>query len=107
MRDVRGAPFFLRLGARMRGPPGLPVGVLRRVSISDVVCEGPANTMPAIIAGVPGHPVEDIVLNNIHIVQKGGGSAVMAEIVPPEEVGWYPEPAAFGPLPAQGLFVRH
>ena len=107
MRDIRGAPLFLRLGARMRAPKGLPVGVLRRVSISDVLCEAPANAMPAMIAGIPGHPVEDIVLNNIHIVQKGGGSAEMAEIVPPEEVRWYPEPAAFGDLPAQGLFVRH
>ncbi len=31
MRDIRNAPFFLRLGARMRGPAGVPVGTLRRV----------------------------------------------------------------------------
>src|SRR3954452_6679579 len=48
MRDIRNAPFFLRLGARMRGPTGVPVGTLRRVIISDVVCHGPANDMPAI-----------------------------------------------------------
>ncbi|MDA8051569.1 MAG: glycoside hydrolase family 28 protein [Rhodospirillales bacterium] len=107
MRDIRNAPFFLRLGERMRGPAGRPVGRLRRVIISDVVCDAPANTMPAIISGIPGHPIEDVVLSNIRIVQKGGGSAAMANIVPPEERRRYPSPAAFGTLPAQGLFVRH
>src|ERR1700690_2050432 len=29
MRDLAGAPIFLRLGARMRGPAGVPVGALR------------------------------------------------------------------------------
>ena len=48
-RDIRNAPFFLRLGARLRAPPGRPVGALRRVIIDDVVCEAPANAMPAII----------------------------------------------------------
>jgi len=107
MRDIRNAPLFLRLGARMRAPPGRPVGVLRRVSISDVVCEAPANAMPAILSGIPGHPLEDIVLRNISIVQKGGGTAAMARIVPPEETRFYPSPEAFGSLPAQGFFIRH
>lgn len=37
MRDIVNSPFFLRLGARMRGPEGTPVGVLRRVKISNVI----------------------------------------------------------------------
>ena len=37
MRDIVGAPIFLRLGARMRGPAGVPVGALRRVLISNIV----------------------------------------------------------------------
>jgi polygalacturonase len=36
MRDVQGALFFLRLGARMRGPDETPIGKLRRINISDV-----------------------------------------------------------------------
>ena len=107
MRDIRNAPFFLRLGARMRGPPGRPAGQLRRVSISDVVCQAPRNAMPAIICGIPGHPVEDIVLRNIRIEQEGGGTSAMARILPPEDIRHYPEPNIFGPLPAQGLFLRH
>ncbi|MGH7117554.1 MAG: rhamnogalacturonidase [Acetobacteraceae bacterium] len=107
MRDIRNAPFFLRLGARMRGPPGRPAGRLRRVRISDVVCQAPGNAMPAIICGIPGYPIEDIVLENIRIEQEGGGTPAMARIAPPEDVRYYPEPSAFGGLPAQGLFLRH
>jgi polygalacturonase len=107
MRDIRNTPFFLRLGARLRAPPGRPVGVLRRIVITDIVCDAPANTMPAIIAGLPGHPVEDVLLSNIRLRQMGGGSAAAAAIVPPELDSDYPEPSRFGPLPACGLFVRH
>lgn len=71
MRDIRNAPFLLRLGARMRGPPGRPVGYLRRISISGVVCTAPANAMPASLCGIPGHPLEDIVLRNIRLSGSG------------------------------------
>ncbi|HZB90407.1 MAG TPA: glycosyl hydrolase family 28-related protein, partial [Stellaceae bacterium] len=67
MRDIRNAPFFLRVGARLRGPPGLTAGTMRRIIISDVVCDAPANTMPAIVAGIPGHPVEDVSIANVYL----------------------------------------
>jgi polygalacturonase len=106
MRDIRNAPFFLRLGARLRGPPGIAPGTLRRIIISDIVCDAPANDMPAIISGIPGHVIEDITISNFYLVQRGG-SADRAAINPPEEEKDYPEPSHFGPLPAQALFVRH
>jgi hypothetical protein len=59
MRDIRNAPFFLRLGARLRAPAGTGVGKFKRVIISNINCNAPANDMPAIIAGVPGSPIED------------------------------------------------
>ena len=49
MRDIRNAPFFLRLGARLRGPAGTSVGTFKRVIISNIICDAPANDMPAII----------------------------------------------------------
>ena len=64
-------------------------------------------TMPAIIAGIPGHPIEDVRVSDVFMVQKGGGSAATAEIVPPEQEREYPEPSFFGPLPAQGILVHH
>jgi polygalacturonase len=105
MRDIRNAPFFLRLGARLRGPQGTSVGTLRRVIISNIICEGAANEMPAIISGIPDHPVEDISISDVMVVQKGGSAPL--DINPPEQEHDYPEPNRLGPLPAQGLFVRH
>ena len=55
MRDARTSPFFLRLGARLRGPAGTQVGSIKRVMIRDVTCYGPMSDMPSIIAGIPGH----------------------------------------------------
>jgi polygalacturonase len=107
MRDIRNAPFFLRLGARLRAPAGTSAGTLRRVIINEVICDAPANHMPAIIAGIPGHPIEDIGVSDVSMAQKGGASAAIAEISPPEQEREYPEPSFFGPLPAQGLLVRH
>ena len=107
MRDIRNAPFFLRLGARLRGPPGTDVGTFKRVIISNVVCDAPANDMPAIIAGIPGHPIEDISVSDVLLVQRGGGAAAWAEIDPSEREHDYPEPSFLGALPAQGLLVRH
>jgi polygalacturonase len=107
MRDIRNAPFFLRLGARLRAPADTSVGNLKRVMLSNIVCDAPGNAMPAIIAGIPGHLIEDVNVSDVMMVQKGGASAAHADIVPPEEEHDYPEPSFFGPLPACGLFVRH
>jgi polygalacturonase len=107
MRDIRNAPFFLRLGARLRGPAGTSVGTFKRVLISNIICDAPANDMPAIIAGIPGHPIEDVSISDVLMVQKGGASAALADIDPPEQEREYPEPSSFGPLPARALLVRH
>jgi len=37
MRDISNSPIFLRLGSRVRGPRGTPVGALRRVNINNVI----------------------------------------------------------------------
>jgi polygalacturonase len=107
MRDIRNAPIYLRLGSRMRGPAGVRVGRLRRVQISNVVSYGPANTMPVIISGVPGHSVDDIKISEVHLIQQGGGTAELARIRPPEQENEYPEPARLGSLPSQHFFIRH
>jgi polygalacturonase len=106
MRDIRNAPFFLRLGARLRGPMGTGVGTLKRVMINNIVCDAPLNDMPAIVTGIPEHPIEDISVRDVFIRQKGSSTAKV-EIDPPEEEGEYPEPSFFGPLPALALMIRH
>jgi len=129
MREVSNAPFFLRLASRMRGPAGTPVGTLRRVSISNVTVYDADPRYASIIAGVPGHPVEDVRFSNVRIWYRGGLSLDVAASQPanlvnnffrppggnpprdpyavPEREAMYPEPSLFGVLPAYGFYVRH
>ena len=107
MREVTTAPIFLRLGRRMRGPEGAPVGAIRRVQISNVAAWDADPRFASIIAGLPGHPVEDVRLSDIRILYRGGGTREQAALDPPEREANYPEPSMFGELPAYGLFVRH
>lgn len=107
MRDIRNSPIFLRLGTRMRGPQGTPVGTLKRILISNVTCHGANTELSSIISGVPGHNIEDIKINDVYIHQLGGGTSEMANLQPPEKEDAYPEPRMFGTLPAQGFFIRH
>jgi polygalacturonase len=107
MRDIVDVPFFLRLGRRMRGPEGVPVGQLRRVSISNVVVSNADSRQAAIISGIPGHYIEDIKFSDVYIQHRGGGTRENAAAEPPEIENAYPEPNRFGPIPAQGFFIRH
>jgi len=107
MRDVVRDPIFIRLGARMRGPAGTPVGAIRRVIISNIVAYNVDTTGVCTIAGIPGHYIEDITLNNIRIYHKGGGSKEESKKPIPEMEDKYPEPGMFHVTPAYGLFIRH
>ena len=107
MRDITSAPIFLRLGARMRAPQGTPVGELRRVSISNVRVYNSNPLYACIISGIPGHAIQDLELNNIHIYFTGGGTAWQAKKQVPENEKNYPEPSMFGSMPAYGFYVRH
>jgi polygalacturonase len=130
MRDVSNSAIFLRLGNRARGPEGTQVGAIRRVTISHVVASGVDARYPIIIAGLPGHPIEDVRLSDIRVVSRGGLSLEQAAqqpadlvntfflrgpglggphdpYLPPEQEKGYPEPSMFGLLPAYGLYVRH
>jgi hypothetical protein len=130
MRNICNAAIFLRLGNRARGPAGTPVGVIRRVSISHVVASDVDARYPILIAGLPGHPIEDVRLSDIRVVSRGGlslddAAKQPAELVnrfflrapgladprdpyiPPEQEKAYPEPSMFGVLPAYGVYVRH
>lgn len=106
MEEVTSAPIFLRLGARLRGPEGAKIGVLRHVEISDVTARGIAHEYPAIVAGLSGHPVQRVVLRNIDLEFIGGGTAADAAQQPAQLPDAYPEPSMFGTLPAWALWMR-
>lgn len=107
MRDIVNDPIFLRLGARMRGPEGVPVGKLRRIKISNILVYNADPSFTFTIAGLPNHPIEDIHLSNIRIYYKGGGKKEEAPGDIPENENKYPEPGMFGAARAYGIFVRH
>jgi polygalacturonase len=107
MRDIVGAPVFLRLGSRMRGPAGVPVGVLRRVRITNIVCSNSDSRFGSLISGVPGHPIENVQIDGVYIQHRGGGTEEMAAIEPTENEAAYPEPDMFGDMPSHGFFIRH
>jgi polygalacturonase len=107
MRDIQGAPFFLRLGSRMRGPEGAPVGKLRRVNISNVIVYSANPDYASLLFGIPGYDVEDVRLSNLTIIVKGGALKEQADLVVPEKEKAYPDPQEFGKIPAYGFHIRH
>jgi polygalacturonase len=108
MRDIVNSPFFLRLGARMRGPQGMQPGELRRVLISNVMVYNADAHFSSLISGLPGHVIEDVKFNNIRIYYRQIDSpASRIQSTVPEYEKAYPEPQKFGVLPAYGFFIRH
>jgi hypothetical protein len=106
MRGLLSSPIFLRLGRRMRGPKDTPVGSFKRVLIDNVTAIG-TSKLPVNIAGVAGHPVEDVQISNLFFAPPGGGDAAMAALNPPANEDKYPDPNMFGDLPASGVFIRN
>ncbi len=111
MRDCTNTPLFLRLGARMRGPAGVPVGTLRGITISDVVSYNSRSRLGGggIFSGIPGHAIEDVKIHDCYFEHTGGGTKKMAALHPPESVNdtpW-PDPDMFGDIPASGFLLRH
>jgi polygalacturonase len=107
MREVQNAPLFIRLGARLRRPDTIEPGQVRRILVSNLVASGVAPEHGILIAGLPGHRIEDVVLENVVLQYAGGGTAVQAAREVPELARAYPDPWDFGTLPVWGLFARN
>ncbi|RYX86351.1 glycoside hydrolase family 28 protein [bacterium] len=122
-----GCAIFMRLGQRNTKAP---TGVFQNVTIRNVktwIPEGKPdagygtlvpsalapNILPSAIAGIPGHPIRNVRLENIQIFHPGGGDSQKANMTTdkldsvPERMGSYPEISMFGELPAWGFYVRH
>jgi polygalacturonase len=95
MRDIISAPIFLRLGDRMRAPEGRPIGTLKRVIISNIVCSGCSPRLGSVISGIPGHYIEDVKISNVQVLHAGGGTKEDAAFQPLENEDVYPEPGMF------------
>ncbi|MBB3208851.1 polygalacturonase [Rhodopirellula rubra] len=71
------------------------------------VAKARAKAGPIMITGIPGHRIEDVVLENIHVSYPGEGTEADTERVVPEDVARYPEQFFFDVLPAWGAYIRH
>ncbi|WDF77312.1 glycosyl hydrolase family 28 protein [Mucilaginibacter sp. KACC 22773] len=123
-----GNAIFIRLGHRNKDTV---VSRINGIRISNVTVdvpkgkpdkgypmEGPEvkgrhNPFPSSIAGLPGHPVQNVTLQNIKIVYHGDASKTVARVSLdsltriPENPRDYPEFSMFGELPAWGFYARH
>ena len=123
-----GNAIFIRLGHRNADPV---YSQLKNVHIAHMRVEIPAgkpdqgyeeegpavyyphNVFPSSIAGIPGHPVENVTIENVELIYEGGADKNTAYMPVdslskvPEQVAAYPEFSMFGELPAWGFFVRH
>jgi hypothetical protein len=125
----------IRLGARLRPSywaKGLEpkVGFLRDIRIRDVAVEignrswrevllahgipgaewatgMPEAPYDSCISGLPGHFVENVVIDGFKVRVPGGAAAVPDAATLPERPDIYPHGGNFGVLSAYGLFVRH
>jgi len=108
-------------GPLLKYPPGYipPTGRIVSVSPSNHstkeknVILYPHNTIPSSITGLPGHPVRNIVLEDVEVVYAGGGRPERAFLpidsmhIVTEAADRYPEFSMFGELPVWGLYLRH
>ncbi len=100
------AAFFVRRGERLRRQARTEAGVLRDILIENLRVEGVLR--PAVVAGLPGKPVEGVRVEQVRMNLRGGGTGEMAsrEVIPEKPRG-YPEVTMFGDLPAVACWARH
>jgi hypothetical protein len=135
--DIQGVsvPIFLRLGNRARpyaavggygirayppwrwagmasahtphrtgAKPG--VGTFRNVVLNNITASR-TSEIGCSITGLPGHPIENVVLANVRLGFDGGGTKEHTTRQIPEQEKNYPESTMFGTLPAYGFYCRH
>ena len=103
-------PLFIRLGDRARpfqnGGERPAMGRMRNITISNIEATGARRTGCA-IAGLPGHAIENVTIENMRLAFEGGGTSRDAQRQVPENPERYPEYNMFGVLPAYALYCRH
>ena len=104
MADPAIYAIYITTGRRDRGGDVRHPSRCRNISISNVIADGVEKQNGIQITGLPGHPIEDLRLENIRLISRGGGTAADAARPAPELGTGYPEPHR---VPVYGLFVRH
>ena len=107
MMDVIACPIYLTTGERNRGPDVTVPSRMRNIFISNVIATGIDPMSGIQLDGLPKQPLENIRLENIHLIFKGGGTKADAVRLPRELGTDYPEPSRLGMMPVYGLYARH
>jgi hypothetical protein len=108
--DSAPVPLFIRLGNRGRPFDGKEeitrVGSAKNIVISNIMAKK-AEKYGCSITGIPGYPVENVMINNIRMEFEGGGTGKEKHNEVPEKEADYPEATMFGILPSYGFYIRH
>ena len=104
-------PIFVRLGARLKtfrpGETAKPVGTLANVVLRNIRAQA-TGAIGVLVCGIPGHPVENLLLDNVALRIPGGKTISDSHVDVPENEAGYPEIYLFGGhLPASGIYARH
>jgi polygalacturonase len=107
MMNVYDYGIYLTTGKRNRTPNLTTNSRMRNIHISNIIIDGVDKMSGIQIMGLPEQPIEDVRLDNIRLISKGGGQEKDADIQPKELGTGYPEPGKIGTLPAYGIYARH
>ncbi len=107
MTDIRDYAIYLTTGRRSRAPDVKTNSRMKNILISNVIADGVDKMSGIQIMGLPEQPIENVRLENIRLISKGGGTGKDAGVQPKELGARYPEPATLGTMPAYGVYARH
>ncbi len=121
MNDICNSPIYIRLGDRMRAPEGFHPSTVDGIRIRNVHVTDADSRYACLIAGVAGHPVKNVEIENLYVqfrggltledvrLQRGSNPFFIPEIRQEGEIGEanYPEPSAHGIQPAWGFSIMH
>jgi polygalacturonase len=109
---VKGAacPIYFLVWDRMRtGEPGAKVGTIKNVHMQDVTitdcAPGRGGVQTSVISGWKTSPFENITLENVKIIYKGGETNAMTDLIPPNPKDYSPK--SFGARPASAFYIRN
>lgn len=120
-----GGPIFIRLGNRGRDytesikqvyeedvkPEGRPVGKIRNITFRNIEGRLTGSIDPPtegiMFTGLPGHYIENVVMENIDFSYTGFGNLDVKNREIAEDEARYPEQLFFGTLPSYGMYLRH
>ncbi len=109
MEEVTTSPLFIKLGARLRGPKGTPIGSIEDIKITDFKANSILGDYCAMILGLEDKAIENIEIKNISLEYSNSAAQITPsakDIIETTKAN-YPEPSMHGITPASGLWIEN